>query len=149
MELNDFLVKAKKNTYASNGEGGEKKLEDGTKELVYEEGEFKYRDRYFGSKDFVGEEIVWKNNQPIWGMNYFGFMLPVPVDSKKFLEFLKKALSEVETSKPFRGPDQLNKGDFIYANSAHGTIENFHGEEVIFYLNERVYRLFYHGGAIK
>lgn len=105
MELNEFLVKAKKNTYAKSGEGGETKLEDGTRELTYEEGGFKYRDRYFGSKDFVGEEIVWKNNQPIWGMNYYGFMLPAPVDSKKFLQFLKKALSAVEPSKPFRGPE--------------------------------------------
>ena len=44
MKLDEFLVKVKKNTYASNGEGGEKKLENGGKELTYTEGEYKYVD---------------------------------------------------------------------------------------------------------
>lgn len=55
MELQDFLVKAKINTYASSGEGGEKKLEDGGRELIFENGEYKYRDRYFGFNPFIGE----------------------------------------------------------------------------------------------
>ena len=49
MSLSTFLVKAKKNTYASVGEGSEERLEDSSKELIYEESDFKYRDRYFGS----------------------------------------------------------------------------------------------------
>ena len=47
-QLSKFLVKAKINTYASSGEGGEKILPDGGKEFEFEEKEFKYRDRYFG-----------------------------------------------------------------------------------------------------
>ncbi len=38
MHLIEFLVKAKKNTYAS---GGEINLEDGSKELIFEEGEYR------------------------------------------------------------------------------------------------------------
>lgn len=149
MELSEFLVKAKKNTYASFGEGGEKKLEDGSKELVYQEEDFIYRDRYFGAKDFVGEEIVWKNNQLVWGMNYYGFTLSASIEPEKLYQFLKKALLNVEVEKPFRGPDQLNERDFIYASSVYGTLERFHGEESIFYKDEKVYRLWYHGGTIQ
>ena len=47
-QLSKFLVKAKINTYASSGEGGEKTLSDGSKEFEFEEKELKYRDRYFG-----------------------------------------------------------------------------------------------------
>lgn len=55
-QLSKFLVKAKINTYASSGEGGERIFPDGSKE--FEEKEFKYRDRYFGFNPFIGEEIA-------------------------------------------------------------------------------------------
>lgn len=38
MELNEFLVKAKVEIYASNGEGVEVTLEDSSKEQTYQEG---------------------------------------------------------------------------------------------------------------
>ena len=71
-QLSKFLVKAKINTYASSGEGGEKILFDESKEFEFEEKEFKYRDRYFGFDPFIGQEIVWQNGKIIWGMNYYG-----------------------------------------------------------------------------
>ena len=62
-----FLVKAKINTYATNGEDNEKTLLDGTKELEFKEGDFLYRDRYFGSNPFINRInencstlIIWK-----------------------------------------------------------------------------------------
>ncbi|MBX4201003.1 XRE family transcriptional regulator [Candidatus Parcubacteria bacterium] len=149
MELNEFLVKAKKNTYASNGEGGENKLEDGSKELTFEEGDFKYRDRYFGNKAFIGEEIIWKDGEAVWGMNYYGRMLSESMDMGKLYGFLKKALLEVHESMPFRGPKELQDGDFIYSNSVADTKDSFRGEEVIFYKDEKIYELKYHGGLIK
>ena len=66
MSFIDFLIKAKVTTYASKGEGGETRLEDGRKELIFEEGDFKYVDRYEGSKSFSGKEIVLKDGQEIW-----------------------------------------------------------------------------------
>ena len=45
MELRQFLVLAKISTYASEGEGGERMLADGSKELTFQKGGFKYRDR--------------------------------------------------------------------------------------------------------
>jgi len=53
-----FIIKAKQNTYAKSGEGGEEVLADGSKELVFKEKNFKYRDRYFGFNPFIGQEVV-------------------------------------------------------------------------------------------
>ena len=63
MYLNQFIVKAKIATYASQGETDEKILADGAKELIFENKEYKYRDKYYGFNPFVGQEIVFKNNK--------------------------------------------------------------------------------------
>lgn len=149
MNLEEFLVKAKVNTYARSGESGESKLDDGSRGLGYEEGEWKYRDRYFGFSSFIGEEVVWKGNEIIWGMNYFGRVLSVAINIEEIYEFLKKALSRVEKSAPFRGPEVLHDGNFSYRNSSSGSVEEFHGVEMILYQGKRVYELEYHGGIIK
>ena len=52
-QLNEFLVKAKRKTYASGGK--DRFLEDGSKELVFEENDFRYRDRYLGFNPFAGK----------------------------------------------------------------------------------------------
>jgi hypothetical protein len=142
MKLNKFLVKAKIATYASNG--NEKKLEDGSRELNYSEDTFVYRDRYFGSNPFIGEEVVWENNKPVWCMNYSG-----KAKNKDVYLFLKKALTLVPEDNPYRGPLQYIEGDWKYVNLVNGTIENFNGTEIIFFKDELVYELHYHGGYVK
>jgi hypothetical protein len=54
MKLNDFLIKVKTSTYAALGESKERKLPDSSKEFLYEKGEWRYRDRYFGFNSFIG-----------------------------------------------------------------------------------------------
>lgn len=146
MNLNEFLVKAKINTYA--GGGGEKRLEDGGRELVYEDGNLKYRDIYFGSDYFIGEEVVWSDGKVVWGMNYYGKTLSKLISLEKIGTFLKKALKLVTKNRPFRGPNELVDGDFKYRDTSTGGIENFEGTEVIFYRGEKVYELKYHGGVV-
>ena len=148
MILNDFLVKAKTNTYASNGEGGERALEDGAKELIYEQGEYKYRDQYFGSNSFIGEEIVWQNGKAIWGMNYYGKIVSDKIDNDRLYPFLKKALMLVKTDRPFRGPDDFHDGEWEYHDENNGEVDKFDGTETIYFKKEKVFELRYHGGAI-
>ena len=145
-QLSKFLVKAKINTYASSGEGGEKILPDGSKEFEFEEKEFKYRDRYFGFNPFIGEEIVWQNEEVVWGMNYYGEIVSEIIPAKSIYQFLQEALKKIPDDKPFRGPDNFKKGDFEYINKVEGIVEKFKGEETIFYKEQPVYRLSYHGG---
>ena len=88
MELIKFLIKAKINTYASSGEGGEQILNDGYKELVYNESDFKYQDRYYGFNPFIGQEIAWQSNKKIWGMNYYGGAVSDKIPAKEVYQFL-------------------------------------------------------------
>lgn len=148
-QLRKFLVKAKINTYASSGEGGEKVLPDGSKELEFEEKEFKYRDRYFGYSPFIGEEIVWQNGKVVWGMNYYGEIVSEIIPAKQIYQFLQEALKKVTENKPFRGLDNFKKDNFKYVNETKGTVERFEGHETIFYKEELAYELNYYGGVVK
>lgn len=148
MELVDFIVKAKKQTYASGKPA--RKLGDCFEEFVYEEGDYRYRDRYHAKdpKPFGGEEIVWQNGKAIWIMNYYGHILSDKIDSNKVYGFLRKAMSLVDEQRPFRGPAHLKEGDFEYIDESEGNLDNFKGTERIVYKGEDVYRLEYHGGRV-
>lgn len=147
--LINFLIKAKLNTYAAGGEGGEKIFADGSKIFKYEEKGFKYQDRYFGFNPFIGEEIVWKNEKIIWGMNYYGQIISKEIPEKQIYQFLREALKKITKNSPFRGPNNFKQGNLEYINRVEGTLKNFKGEEKIFYNNKLVYILTYHGGVIE
>ena len=147
-QLSKFLVRAKINTYASSGEGGERILPDGSKEFEFEEKEFKYRDRYFGYNPFIGEEIVWQDEKVVWGMNYYGEIVSEIIPVENIYQFLQEALKRITDDKPFRGLDNFEKDNFKYINRAEGVIEKFRGEEIIFYKEQPVYKLSYRGGLI-
>ena len=147
--LNKFLKEAKINTYAGGGEGGEIKLKDGGKKFEYKKGSFCYQDIYFGFNPFIGQEIIFYNQKPVWSMNYYGQVIIKAVPAEKVYLFLRQALSKVTEVKPFRGPASFNKDNFKYTNSIKGQVENFSGQEKIFYKEKLVYKLKYHGGFIK
>lgn len=149
MKLEEFLVKAKVNAYASAGEGGEALLPDGSKELTYQEGEFTYRDRYFGWNPFAGEEVVWQGDQVIWLMNYYGLVFDEVVPAAQVYGFLQQAMNQVKMDRPFRGPQSLKNDDFEYVDESQGSVEQFTGVERIRYQGREIYRLHYHGGRIK
>ena len=62
-ELINFILKAKKFTYADAKGDSKKILSDGSKEFTYAEGVYVYRDRYFGSNPFAGQEIIFSNGK--------------------------------------------------------------------------------------
>ena len=144
MELEDFLVHAKKQTYGSESTEP-KQLDDGSKEYLVEAEEYVYRDRYFGGNPFIGEEVVYWEGAPIWSMNYYG--KATDRESEVF-EFLVKCLGMVETKKPYRGPDKYEEGPWHYRFMSRGNLFSFWGEEEIFYDGVRVYWLRFHGGEI-
>lgn len=148
MKLSQFLVNAKKATYAS----GKKPiiLADGFEEFTYEEGEYKYRDRYHAQdpKPFGGEEIVWKNGKAVWMMNYYAYGISDDIDSGAVYGFLRKAMSLLTEDAPFRGPPTFKEGDFEYINTVTGTLNHFKGTEVIKFKKKEIYRLEYHGGEL-
>nr|WP_276204907.1 DUF5680 domain-containing protein [Thermoanaerobacterium sp. PSU-2] len=89
-------------------------------------------DSYFGSDDFIGEEVVFENQKPIWGMNYYGKML-VDEISSGFSKCLKSALKAVLVENPFRGPSLFEQDKYVYKCSWHGDIAEFDGNEAIYF----------------
>lgn len=86
-ELIAFLLEAKQKTYAGNGEHAPSSR-PASVDLPYRKGDYFYLDSYLGGLRFAGEEAVWCKSQPLWGMNYYGYML-VPKAPEGFGEFLK------------------------------------------------------------
>lgn len=146
MKISEFLVKAKISTYASNGEGDEKKLPNGARELTFEEQNYRYRDQYFGTNPFTGEELVWENDNPVWCMNYSGEAFE---DNKEEIySFLKEALKLVTEDIPYRGPKEYAQGEWKYINIPEGDLNKFKGTEFILFKDKKVYELNYHGGLV-
>ena len=154
-ELAQFLVKAKRNTYAGDrGKVPPKDVErPGFKELKFSEGEWKYRDSYTGFYAAPGQEVVRFKETPVWAMAYSGGMKKIHTRNEKLaketFDFLKKALSRVEVSMPFRGPRLFEDGDFKYHGIlAEGGIINFRFHEFIEYKGEEVFSQDCVGGLI-
>ncbi len=143
-EIVDFLLRAKKRTYA--GKGAEtKSSRPASHDLEYSENDLKYIDTYLGGEKFIGEEVVWVRNVPIWSMNYCGRIL-----NESFLgDFLKEALLKVEKEYPYRGPLVYNKGKYSYHCVVDGDIKWFIGYEEIFFNGVKVYECRFHGGEVK
>ena len=150
-ELAKFLVKAKSNTYAGDGNKISPQR-PGFKELEYIGGNLEYRDSYSGFYLAPGQEIVRFKEKPVWSMAYSGGMVPEYHKNKDFakqtFKFLKKALLRVEESRPFRGPEYFQEGDYEYINSNEGTISDFKGTEKILYKGKEVFKQNYIGSLI-
>jgi hypothetical protein len=147
-EFVSFLLRAKGKTYATGGEGNEQNLDDGTREMSYREGNFFYRDRYFGFNPFVGEEVVWENGKVVWAMNYYGMVTDESVPVGDIYRFLQTAMQRVGAERPFRGPDEYRDDDFQYQDASEGDVSQFSGQEAIFFQKKQVYALRYHGGKV-
>ena len=141
-DLARFLVKAKKNTYAGDGKEVSSQRPD-FDELEFIEGDFEYRDSYFGLYQAPGQEVVRYKGKPVWLMAYSGGMKKQYHKDLDFAEqtyaFLRKVLSQVEESKPFRGPDSFKEEDYEYINKVEGDITQFKGRESILYKGEEVF----------
>ena len=135
-QLAKFIVKAKKNCYAGNGQ--EERLRDGSKVLTFQDGDFHYTDNYAGSYQAPGNEIVrWQKDdgQRIWYMAYSGGMLPAfrhnDILSENTFKFLKEVLMLVTPELPFRGPLRHENTGFEYLLEINGDIKRFSGGEII------------------
>ncbi|ADL52232.1 DUF5680 domain-containing protein [Clostridium cellulovorans] len=143
-EMICFLCKAKKVTYAGSGSETVSSRPN-SHDLEYTEGNLKYIDTYLGGEKFVGEEALWKDNVPVWSMNYIGRI----IDEGFSGSFLKAALSLVSKDYPYRGPMVYANGDYIYHCIVNGEFNWFQGYEEIFYNNNKIYECFFHGGSVK
>ncbi|KKU52413.1 MAG: hypothetical protein A3H69_02790 [Candidatus Sungbacteria bacterium RIFCSPLOWO2_02_FULL_47_9] len=147
-ELCAFLNEAHKRTYAAGGKKAPPARLN-SDDFEYRKGDLVYHDTYFGARDFIGEEIVYKRKTPVWGMNYYGFVLAKNSKEKQIYGFLKKALmQEYKSLIPVRGPKIYESNAWQYKNSPTGGLGNFSGKEEILVRKKVIYRCLYHGGFI-
>lgn len=171
-ELKNFIVRAKRATYASGlaPAGGERKA---SRNFPFTEGKFSYLDSSYGGLQFLGQEVVWEGDEPIWGMNYWGEALDTDVGRTlgrsdasdvatggglegglfDLMAFLKEALLLVTEDSPYRGPSKHRRRygevEAVYRCNVTGDISGFEGDEAIVVEGRAVYHLFFHGGRIR
>lgn len=143
-EITEFILHAGRQTYAGKGPEVEA-CRMNSHDFSFQEGKYRYYDTYFGGERFIGEEAVWKDETPVWGMNYSGRVIGEHFNSS----FLMEALLNMTAERPFRGPELFQSGDYSYHCKTEGGFIWFQGYEEIFYGEEKIYECYFHGGVIR
>jgi hypothetical protein len=147
--LADFVLAAKAACYVGDGAKASASRR-GAHDLTFAQGDWSYRDSYFGGTDFLGQEVVWHRRQPVWAMNYHGFIhrddLMNGADGGRVI---KAALSAMYAEERFLGGFRFVLGKFAYQDDSQGDVGRFEGVETIRVDGIEAYRLLYHGGLIR
>lgn len=152
----NFLINAKKSTYANSNIKKVESSRVGSSDYHYEEiidnKKYIYHDTYFGGTKFMGEEVVYcDDSKPIWGMNYYGVTLDDTLGEEAMDKALRPALMKVgedENIIPVRGIAKFENNGYTYTFKTTGTIEKFDGIEQIYKDNNLIYELHCSGGMI-
>ena len=148
-QLNAFIVRAKAATYVGDGQPAEP-CRLGSHDLRFREEEWSYHDSYFGGSDFIGEEVVYSGEKPIWAMNYYGRILRDDLlTGAEAGQMIKASLSRMYQEGRFLGGFEYSENDLTYVDSNDGAVEFFRGREIIRRGGETAYELDYHGGLIR
>jgi hypothetical protein len=152
--LTGFLVEAKRRTYAGLDDDATitEPLLSGSKQLEYKSPPFAYRDIYFGMGFFVGQETVSIDDKVVWSMAYSGGTADHVTDRPALTSiyaFLRRALSAVDATLPFRGPVEFRADNLLYENAAFGTMARFSGTERVIRDGAEAYQLRYSGGLLR
>jgi len=143
--LKEFLCEARKNTYASSESPIDNPRLLASSQFEFQRGDYFYRDIYFtGDKKFIGQEIIYQDSNPIWGMNYMG-----DVVGKLETDFLKEALYKLAEKCRLGEPCEYERREFKYQDLGKGGVGEFSGEEIIFSGGKNIYKLDYQGGLIQ
>jgi hypothetical protein len=149
IELHSFIVRAKAATYVGGGAKAPSSR-PGSHDLQFVDGDWQYLDSYFGGTDFPGQETIWHAGNPVWAMNYYGFILkPELITPSQAGQMIKASLSRMYTENRFLGGFQHGEGEFTYFDTSEGEFGRFTGREWIERDGIKAYELVYHGGMIK
>jgi hypothetical protein len=142
--LKDFLCNARANTYAADSVGVENPRLLESVQREFQKASYFYRDvRFVGSKRVFGQEIIYQDSKPVWGMNYMGSHI------EKLEElFLKEALLRLADKCRLGKNCDYEKREYKYQDRGHGNLEEFSGKEEVFLNNKNAYSLSYNGGII-
>lgn len=148
-ELTRVVVAAKRATYVGDGRRAEPSRA-GSHDLTWHDGDWSYRDSYFGGTDFLGQETVWHRGEPVWAMNYYGYILrPGLIDARRAGETIKAALAAMYAQGRFLGGFEWTGPHGRYVDRSEGEADHFHGREVILVEGIEAYALDYFGGLVR
>ena len=150
--IEKFLIEAKKQTYANENAPkiGSSRLN--SKDYEYKNDNMIYHDTYFGGTNFIGEEVVYIDNQTYWAMNYYGTTLDKTLGEEAMDKALRPALMKVGEDVnviPVRGPKEFINGEYKYTFEIRGDINCFNGIESVYKNDVKIYELRCTGGLIK
>ncbi len=148
-KLCEFLIKAKRSSYAAGNNAKSVKEKDGSTSLFFIDGDFKYHDNYFGGEPFGGREVIFYKDKSVHIMVYYGKVNNTIKNSEPIYQFLREALKLIPKEYPFRGPKEFTNDNLTYKNLYFGNIDCFSGEETIIDKNGKViYQGKYLGGKL-
>ena len=155
--LKDFIVEAKKQTYANALAEKAQSSRPGSCDYHFVarvgDGVMTYHDTYFGALRFIGEEAIYMDREtPVWGMNYYGETLNASLNEDLIDKILRPALMRVgedEKVLPLRGPGRFEYEEYVYSFRTRGDLSSFEGTEEIYRGDELIFRLRCHGGLVK
>jgi len=146
--LKEFLCEARRNTYAANNNPIDNPRLLASTQLEFRRGDYSYRDIYFDAeKRFIGQEIIYQDLKPIWGMNYIGTAQGAPL-GKIETAFLRESLFKLAEKCRLGENCEYEKREFKYQDQGQGNLEEFSGKEEIFSNGKNIYKLNYQGGLI-
>ena len=94
INIEDFLIEAKKQTYANSSAERILNTRLNSKDYEYQKDNMIYHDTYFGGTRFIGEEVVYIDNQTYWAMNYFGVTLDENGLINNYDEIIQQKMNE-------------------------------------------------------
>ena len=150
--IEDFLIEAKKQTYANENVSKTASSRLNSNDYEYKKDNMIYHDTFFGGTNFIGEEVVYIDNKTYWAMNYYGTTLDENLSEEAMDKALRPALMKVGENNnviPVRGPKEFINGEYKYDFEVNGDINCFNGIETIYKNNVKIYELKCTGGLIK
>lgn len=148
-QLNAFIVRAKAHSYVGDAKKS-LSYRPGSHDIQFHEEPFAYLDSYYGGTDFIGQEVVYFQGEPVWAMNYYGKILaPTLIHAAQAGHIIKVSLSKLYEEGRFLGGFVCEVDDCTYTDTNEGAVESFTGKEWITRQGRQVYELVYHGGLIK
>ncbi len=150
--IEKFLIEAKKQTYANESVPRVQNTRLNSKDYEYKRDNMIYHDTYFGGVNFIGEEVVYVDNETYWAMNYYGVTLDISLGEEAMDKALRPALmmvGEDENIIPVRGPREFINGEYKYTFSVMGDINCFDGIETVYKNNVKIFELKCNGGLVR
>lgn len=148
-DLNAVIVRAKAATYVGGGVKAPASRQ-GSHDLGWSEGPWRYLDSYFGGTDFLGQEVLWCGAEPVWAMNYYGYVIrPDLIDAERAGATIKGALTALYAEGRFLGGFEWVGTFGTYRDRSEGGVGQFRGREVILVKGVEAYGLDYFGGLVR